>query len=78
VNLFVCGFLLIHLDHIQVNISSANTNVQVATFEIKEADKIQSGTNNKLCILAIVCTLIILAVVGGLSAYFVLKDRAKS
>jgi len=51
------------VDNIQSNISSANINVQIGTLELKEADKIQEGTNYKLCLLAICCTITIMIVV---------------
>jgi flagellar basal body-associated protein FliL len=50
-------------------------NVQSAVVEIQEADKLQSGSNNKLCILAIIITIVVLVIVGGLTAYFVLNSK---
>jgi len=61
------------VDHIQVNISNANSNVAIAVSEIGQAEKIQEGSNNKLCILLIVIVIILVVVVGGLTTYFMVK-----
>jgi hypothetical protein len=66
------------VDHIQVNISNANANVSAAVIDITDADKLQSGSNNKLCILAIIIIVILIVVVGGLVAYFTLRSSGNN
>jgi len=66
------------VDHIQVNISNANSNVSAAVLDITAADKLQTGSNNKLCILAIIIIVILIVVVGGLVAYFTLRNSGNS
>jgi len=53
------------VDNIQSNITSAGSHVEIATSEVKEAERLQEGTRNKLCWLAVCCavTIIILVVV---------------